>query len=150
MEASRSAVFDMIVGLILAAIEHHSPKRAEAEGIIGLSVARGGILSEHLSRRAARVVISSRENAGAFSVCKLGDYVIDRIKFFGLAAVVGDISIKHEHVESVAKISTCLDGNIVVIVDVCEVVYIKLIRVCGGFEVIGCVGQCLGYGTVRL
>ena len=126
MEAYCYAVFGMTVYFILAAVENESPDGSYAEGIVGLFVNGGNELRHILCVNTAGVVISSCENNGAGATRNSRGYFVDSVEILDISAVVGNISVKNQKVDIIAKVATCGNRLFNEVVSVCYVLDVDI------------------------
>ena len=126
MEANGNTVFGMSVNLILAAVENHSPNRAYAECVVGLTVYRGNEVWHILCVNASCIVVSARENYGARAARDCRSNFINCIEILNITAMIGNITIENEKINLVTKIATCAYGLVNKVMRVGDVIDINI------------------------
>ena len=93
LKADGKAVFGMVVGLILAAIEHDAPECAETEGEIGATAIGRGMLLKLFCRHPSGIVIASGEHHGYLASGNFGCDFVNGREVADIATVVGNIAV---------------------------------------------------------
>ena len=110
LAADGAAVFDLVVALVLAAVDHNAPDGAEVEGEVGGSGAGDrGVVRELLGVDAAEVVVAAGEDAGDAPLRDAAGDEVDALEVLDVAAVVRDVAVHQEEVEVVAEDGAATD-----------------------------------------
>jgi hypothetical protein len=116
------SVLNVVIGLVLTAVQNQPPQGAETEGKVGDTASRGCVIRNIFGVDTAGVVVASGEDNGALTVGDLGGNLMDRGQEGDLAAVVGNVTVKHEQIRFIPEITGCRHGAIHAVVGVGDMI----------------------------